>query len=957
MAGMSALAVRGLERALRSQIEGEVRFDAGSRALYATDASNYRQVPIGVVIPKSVEDVETTVRLCHAHDAPLLSRGGGTSLAGQCCNTAVIIDWSKYLNRVLSIDPDAREAWVEPGCVLDTLRDQAEQHQLTFGPDPSTHDHNTLGGMIGNNSCGVHSIMGGRTAENIEELEILTYDGVRMRVGRTSEEELEQIISAGGRRAEIYSTLKRLREHHADEIRRVYPSDLPRRVSGFNLDELLPERGFNLARALVGTEGTCVTVLKARVKLLPSPPVRVMVALGFPNIYLAADAVPRVMQHAPIGLEGLDDYLIELMRRQDLHPDKVALLPEGAGWLLAEFGGDGETEATAKAEELIRALETEDDPPAMKLIVEAPEQEKLWSVREAGLGATAHPPDEPHAWEGWEDAAVRPERLGDYLREFRRLLDRYGYKTSLYGHFGDGCIHCRIDFDLLSEKGIRAYRSFVQEAAELVLRHKGSLSGEHGDGQSRGELLSMMYGEKLVEAFREFKYIWDPRNRMNPGKVVDPAPLDSNLRLGADFQPAEPPTYFRFDQDGGSFARASLRCVGVGTCRHYTGGVMCPSYMVTRDEKHSTRGRARLLFEMVHGGTITDGWKSDAVHEALDLCLACKGCKSDCPVNVDMATYKAEFNAHYYAGRLRPRAAYSMGLIYWWSRFATRMPRVANAVTQTPGLSALAKRVGGIHPQRALPRYAPTSFRAWFAHRPPRRGGTPVILWTDTFYNHFYPEVARAAVEVLEAAGCKVLLPPRSLCCGRPLYAWGMLDTARGQLAQILDTLGPWVEYGLPIVGLEPSCTAALRDELPNLFPDDPRARRIQRQTHLLGDFLAERDFRPSPVRREAVVHVHCNQHAILGDEGDRELYRRLELDYRVLDSGCCGMAGSFGFETDHYELSVAAGERVLLPAVREAPPDQLVITNGFSCREQIGQGTGRRALHLAEVVRLGLHK
>lgn len=944
-----------LAEALRQAIEGEVRFDHGSCALYATDASNYRQVPIGVVLPKTIEDVEKTVELCHRYNAPVLPRGGGTSLAGQCCNTAVVVDVSKYLNRVISLDPQGREAWVEPGCVLDVLRDQAEEYHLTFAPDPSTHDHNCLGGMIGNNSCGVHSIMGGRTADNVEELDIITYDGLRLRVGRTSEDELERIIAAGGRRGEIYKGLKSLRDTYAEQIRSRYPHALPRRVSGFNLDELLPERGFNVARALVGTEGTCIFVLAARLRLIPSPPARALALLGYPDVFLAGDQVPLIMEHKPVGLEGLDDKLVGFMRRKGLHPDKVELLPEGGGWLLVEFGGETAEQARTQAEEMVARLKKQDQPPNAAVYTAPDEQHNIWKIREAGLAATAHVPGMSDTWPGWEDAAVPPAYIGNYMREFRALLDRYEYGCSLYGHFGDGCIHVRIDFDLLTSEGIKKYRAFANEAADLVVSFGGSLSGEHGDGQARAELLPKMYGDDLVTAFREFKRLWDPSNRMNPGKVIDPDPIDANLRLGANFRPEEPKTYFRFDADGASFNHATLRCVGIGKCRHDHGGVMCPSYMVTREEMHSTRGRARLLFEMIHGGTITEGWRSDAVHEALDLCLACKGCKSDCPVNVDMATYKAEFNAHYYRGRLRPLPAYSMGLIYWWSRLAANAPRTANFFTQTPGIRQMAKRIGGIAPERSLPPFTTRTFRQWFDRRERRARDNRVILWPDTFYNHFYPEVARAAVEVLEAAGYEVVLPPRSLCCGRPLYAWGMLDTARKQLEQILETLDPLLADGLPLVGLEPSCVTALRDELPNLFPDDERADRVRRQSYLFGEFLAESDFKPPPLERRALVHVHCHQHAVLGQQSDEEIMQRIGLDYRVLDSGCCGMAGSFGFEHDHYDVSQAAAERVLLPEVRQTAASDLVITNGFSCREQIGQGSQRQALHLAEVLRMSL--
>ena len=683
-----------LSRRIEREIDGEVRFDTGSRALYATDASNYRQVPLGVVLPKSLDDVEKTVRLCHDENVALLARGGGTSLAGEGCNVAVMLDFSKYLHRVTWLDATRKLARVEPGCVLDTLRNAAEKHGLTFGPDPATHDHNTLGGMIGNNSCGVHSVLAGRTSDNVESLDILTYDGLRMSVGRTSAAERQSIAAEGGRRAEIYDALERLAMRYAPLIRERFPK-IPRRVSGYeNLDELLPENGLNVARALVGTEGTCVTVLSATLNLVPSPKARVLVIIGFADVFAAADAVPYVLEFNPIGLEGLDELLIEFVRRKNVHPEDLEVLPEGQGWLVAELGANDMETAKSRAKELVDAASAKGW--AARMISDKAQQASVWELREAALAATAHVPGMPETWPGWEDSAVPREALGDYLREFKALLAKHGYEASVYGHFGDGLVHCRIPFDLRSESGIANWQAFLDEAADLVVRHGGSLSGEHGDGQARAGLLEKMYGRELMEAFREFKAIWDPRGRMNPGKVVDPFPITSNLRVGPDYHPEEVGHHFAFRNDGGSFTNATLRCVGVGACRRTDSNksTMCPSYMVTREERHSTRGRARLLFEMLHGGTIRDGWKSAEVEEALDLCLACKGCKSDCPVGVDMATYKAEFRSHHYAGRWRPRAAYSMGLIHRWSRLAGMAPWLANFALQTPGIADLSKRIG-----------------------------------------------------------------------------------------------------------------------------------------------------------------------------------------------------------------------------------------------------------------------
>ena len=946
---------KNLEHALKKKISGEVRFDNGSRALYAADSSNYRQIPIGVVVPKTIDDVVQTVALCREFSAPVLSRGGGTSLAGQCCNVAVVLDFSKYLSKILELNPQDKFARIEPGIVLDDLRAEAEKSHLTFAPDPSTHNHCTLGGMIGNNSCGVHSVMAGKTVENIEELEVMTYDGLRLHVGQTSDGELEKIISEGGRRGEIYLGLKNLRNKYANLIRQKYPK-IPRRVSGYNLDQLLPEFGFNVARALVGTEGTCVTVLEAKARLVYSPPIRVIVAFGYPSVYEVGDHVPQVLAHKPIGLEGLDDVLARNMKKLKMHDEDLQLMPEGNGWLIVEFGGETRDEANAKAHALMDALKNLPDAPTMKLYEDPDEEKKIWEVREAGLGATARVPDEPVTWEGWEDSAVPPDKVGIYLRALRKLFEKYKYGCSLYGHFGDGCIHTRIDFGLKTKDGIAQYKNFTHEAAELVVSLGGSISGEHGDGQSKADLLPIMFGEELVEAFREFKKIWDPQNKMNPGKIVNAFHQDQNLRLGTDYHPWNPETKFFYGEDNGNFSESTLRCVGVGKCRRGESGTMCPSYMVTREEKHSTRGRAHMLFEMLQGEVIHDGWKSEEVKESLDLCLACKGCQSDCPMHVDMATYKAEFLSHYYQGRLRPRHAYSMGLIHIWARIASKMPGLMNVFGRAPVIGNLIKWLGGISQKRKMPQFAPQTFRAWWSLRTAAnsndKNARPVILWVDTFNNHFHPQILQAAVLVLEASGHKIILPEQKLCCGRPLYDFGMLDHAKKMLADILVSMRPHIRADIPVVGLEPSCVSVFRDELKRLFPYDEDAQRLSRNAMTISEFLVEHSqFEFPKLNRKAIVHGHCHDKAVMKMKDEAELYKKIGLEFEILDSGCCGMAGSFGFEIEHYEVSQKCGERILLPRVREEKNEKLVIADGFSCREQIEQLANHRALHTAEVL------
>ena len=943
-------ASEALERTLKQTVRGEVRFDAGSRALYATDSSNYRQIPIGLVIPLDDADVIATIAACRAAGAPVLPRGAGTSLAGQCCNVAVIMDFSKYLNRIITLDPAGKIARVQPGIVLDRVRDAAELHQLTFAPDPATHSRCTLGGMIGNNSCGVHALMGGKTVDNIHALDVMLYDGTRMTVGRTSDDELDAIIGAGGRKGQIYAGLKNIRDKYAPLIREKFPR-IPRRVSGYNLDELLPENGFNVARALVGSEGTCVTVLEATLRLTASPPFRRLVCIGFPDPFIAADHVPAILTYRPIGLEGFDNAIPDSLRSKGMRLDELKLLPQGKGVLLVEFGAFTSEDVDAQAEKFGAWLATLN--PRPKYMVCTPhEAAAVWHVRESALGAVAIQPGKRPGWEGWEDSAVPPDRLGSYLRAIYALMGEYNYDSPLYGHFGEGCVHMRIDFDLQSDPGIQQFREFIDRATDIVVAHGGSISGEHGDGQSRGALLPKMFGAELMEGFREFKRLWDPDNRMNPGKLIDAREPHADLRLGADYGPRPVETHFRFPNDNGSLANATLRCVGVGACRKEEGGAMCPSYMATREEKHSTRGRAHLLWELLQGEVLEGGWQNDDVKGALDLCLSCKACKTECPTNVDLATYKAEFLAHYYEGRSRPLNAYAFGLIDRWARMASLTPRLANALGRFGPTANLAKSLLHIAPQRTLPEFATSTFRTRVARRS-TGSGKPVLLWADTFTNYFQPHIAEAAYQVLSDAGFRVKVPQRHACCGRPLYDFGMLDKAKEYLKDAMDALGEEISSGTPIVVLEPSCASVFRDEAVNLLPDDPRTAKLKRQTLMLSEFLKQHapDYVPAKTQQKILVHMHCHHRAIFNMNDEVAALTATGGDVKVLDSGCCGMAGPFGFEKKSYDVSQILGERVLLPAVRAAAPGTVIVTDGFSCREQIAQNTGKRAVHVAEVL------
>jgi FAD/FMN-containing dehydrogenase/Fe-S oxidoreductase len=953
-----------LEAALRERVDGEVRFDAGSRGAYSTDASNYRQVPLGVVLPRSVEAAVEAVAVCRRYGAPLTSRGGGTSLAGQACNAAVILDWSKYCHRVVSIDAAARTCVVEPGIVLDALNDRLAGLGLMFGPRPATHDHATLGGMIGNNSCGATAQAYGKTGDNVVRLEILTYDGTRLWVGPTDDADYQRILTAGGRTAEIYRQLREVRDRYGELVRTRFP-DIPRRVSGYNLDCLLAEHGFDVARMLVGSEGSLVTVLRAELALVEKPKAHATVVFGFPDIASAADAVPRIVPHAPEQVEGLDDNLIRVERERRLNVDALELLPDGRGWLMVIFSGEDREQAAAKARRLIEELQASADPPSSRLYDDPAHEQQLADVREVALGATARIPGMSQTWEGWEDSAVPPERLGDYLRDLQALYTRYGFTGSpIYGHFGHGCIHTRIPFDLLSAEGVATFRRFVEAAADIVVGYGGSFSGEHGDGQARAELQAKMFGPELVEAFGVLKAIFDPGDRMNPGKMAAPYRLDENLRLGAAWAPERTETFFGYPADGGQFHSAVLRCVGVGKCRRDDGGVMCPSFMVTREEEHSTRGRARLLFEMLGGhadSPIRGRWRSEEVRDALDLCLACKGCKRDCPVEVDMATLKAEFLAHHYAGRIRPAAHYSMGWLPLAARLAARAPRLVNAVTQAPVLRDAITTVGGIDRRRRIPRFAEQTLQAWHAGEGRARGsGTrgEVLVWPDTFTNHFAPGIGRAAVRVLEEAGWTVRIPTGALCCGLTWISTGQLRTAKRVLRRTVGDLAPALRNGTLVVGLEPSCTAVFRSDAPELLPGDQDVARLARQTVTLAELLREHTpgWVPPRMTGRVIAQPHCHQHAIMGYGCDTALLDDLGVQAEVLNAGCCGLAGNFGFERGHYDISLACAERGLLPALRAAPAETMVLADGFSCRTQIEQsGVGRRPVHLAEILAAGL--
>ena len=920
-----------LAAALRAAGIAEVDGSKLRRAEYSSDASNYRIVPQAVVFPRHTDEVAAALEVSRTTGAPVTARGAGTSIAGNAVGAGIVLDFSRHLNKVLDVDPQRRVATVQPGVVLADLQRAAAPHGLRFGPDPSTQSRCTIGGMIGNNACGAHALAYGRTADNVHRLQLLLSDGRSLSAS-----------TLPGTDDRISAELQALVANNLALIRTEF-GRFSRQASGYSLEHLLPERGANLARFLVGTEGTLAVVTEAQVDLVEAAPFTALAVLSYPDMASAADDVPGLLPLKPLALEGMDSRLVDVLRARR-GADAAPGLPDGGGWLFVETGGTTQDEATEAAREFVRRAGALD-----ATIVTGEDARRLWRIREDGAGLGSRTPADEPAWPGWEDAAVPPENLGKYLREFRTLLGNHHLDGLVYGHLGDGCVHVRLDFPLADRPA--DFRDFLFEAAQLAAAHGGSMSGEHGDGRARSELLPTMYSSDAIALFGAVKALFDPADLLNPGVLVRPDPVDGRLRLPG-VRALSGAAGFSYPHDGGSLATAVHRCVGVGKCRAdttATGGVMCPSFLATKDETHSTRGRARVLQELANGSLI-NGWSSPEVADALDLCLSCKGCSSDCPAGVDMATYKAEVLYQRYRRRLRPAAHYLLGWLPRWARLAGRAPRLANASLKPAPLAALAKRVGGVDSRRPLPRFAETTFRRWFAQHP-QAAGDPVLLWVDTFTNAFTPEVGIAAVKVLEAAGYSVRIPAGEVCCGLTWISTGQLDGARKQLRRSLQALQSAMDNGVPIVGLEPSCTAVFRADAADLLPDDRRAARARTAVRTLAELLTERGWRPPDLSGvSALAQPHCHQHAVMGFGADERLLSGAGADVRSV-GGCCGLAGNFGVEAGHYEVSVAVAETALLPAVRGAAADTTVLADGFSCRTQLEQLSDRRGRHLAELL------
>ncbi|MCW2801377.1 MAG: FAD-binding oxidoreductase [Aeromicrobium sp.] len=907
-----------------------------ARALYSTDASLYRVVPHVVVRPQSVEEVLATIAACRETGTPLTSRGAGTSIAGNAVGTGVVLDFSRHLNKVHDIDVEARTARVDPGTVHAVLQRAATPLGLRFGPDPSTHTRCTVGGMVGNNACGSRALAYGRTADNVVGLDVVTIAG----------EELS--LTAGG--ATASPTLDRLRDVVSDGLGTVRTEfgTFGRQVSGYSLEHLLPERGFDVATFLAGTEGTLTTMTSATVRLVEDPPHRQMLVLGYASMAEAADDVPALLPFHPTACEGLDSRIVDVVRAQG---GAVPDLPRGQGWLFVEVSGSDVGEITDTVRKAGAASSAVDS----RVVTDAGEQAVLWRIREEGAGLASRTlPGK--ALSGWEDAAVPPDRLGAYLREFDALLAASNLDGVPYGHFGDGCIHVRIDFPLDESGGRELFRSFIVDAAKLVAAHGGSLSGEHGDGRARSELLPLMYSAEAIDLFGQVKAVFDPDDLLNPGVLVRPRPFDADLR-GPESSKGrlDGRLGLRLLHDEGDFGKAVHRCTGVGKCladNHGSGGVMCPSFQATREEKDSTRGRARVLQEMIDGRLVKDGWRSPEVHEALDLCLSCKGCLNDCPTGIDMATYKSEVLHQSYKGRVRPRSHYILGRLPFWARLSSPIAWLANLGLRTPGVRSLARWVAGVDQRRSLPIFARTKLSRWARRREALpTGGQRVLLWADSFTEYFSTESGRAAVSLLESAGYRVELLPRAACCGLTWITTGQLDRAHEILARTIATLHPYVADGVPIVGLEPSCLSVLRSDAVELL-DDPRAVDVAQGVFTLAELLQRSDGWSAPdlTGTHVVVQPHCHQASVMGFEADLALLESTGATIERL-AGCCGLAGNFGVEKGHYEVSVAVAEQQLLPAVRNAAPGTVVLADGFSCRTQLLDLADVTALHLAQLL------
>ncbi len=962
-------AIAALAASLRAAIAGEVDTSARRRAEYSSDASNYRVVPQVVVYPRDADDVLAVHAISRETGTPLTMRGGGTSVAGNSIGPGIVLDTTRHMNQILDIDVEAKTARVQPGVVLSVLQERVAAHGLRFGPDPSTSTRATFGGLIGNNACGPHAVAFGKTSDNVISLDLVDGAGRRFTAhadGTDAMPGLGELVSAN---------LSLIRTEFGR---------FGRQVSGYSLEHLLPENGAHVARFLAGSEGTLATILEATVQLVDVPHARLMGVFAYTDMASAADAVVPMLAHKPQAIEGLDARLVARVagaKGDQAVPD----LPDGAGWLFVEMGADTADEV----EEAMAALAADAGTGTYRIVRDPVETARLWAIRADGAGLSGRSEDGAECWPGWEDAAVPPANLGAYLREFDEVMERHGVTGQPFGHFGDGCIHVRLDIPLQhdpSQPGGAALRAFMEDAAELVTRHGGSLSGEHGDGRARSELLPTMYSPEAIALFGQIKALFDPNGLLNPGVMVDPAPLDRDLRRPA--APRTPGVGHAFTHDHGDLTEAVHRCTGVGKCRADSigqgSGFMCPSYAATGDEKDVTRGRARVLQDAINGSLI-GGLSAPEVRESLDLCLSCKACSADCPSGVDMAAYKSEVLYRTYKGKFRPMGHYSIGWLPLWMKFIGWVPWLVNGVMGVGWLRRLILPIAGLDKRRSLPRFAGKPFhRSEFAKSRRAGGanvagadaaaadsrsadirGNTVVLWADSFTDGLSPEVPTAIVRVLEDAGLRVLVTAGDACCGVTWISTGQLDGAKKRLTHLLEVLGPFAVNGIPIIGVEPSCTAVLRGDLVELLPQDPRAHAVAAATFTLAEVLTGR----APVKPRdgwqvpsldgvtAVVQPHCHQYSVMGYTADRDLLARAGATVTEA-SGCCGLAGNWGYESGHYDVSRQIAENSLLPALRdagltqgEAPEGVFYVADGVSCRTQAAAFEDVQGLHLAQLL------
>jgi FAD/FMN-containing dehydrogenase/Fe-S oxidoreductase len=934
-----------LQSELQTAIEGEVRFDTISRALYSTDASVYQITPVGVAIPKTRQDILRIIEICGRHRCPITMRGGGTSQAGQAIGEGLMVDISKYYNRILEVNVEERWARVEPGIVLDELNAHLAPQKLRFAPDISTASRATLGGMMANNSAGARSVLYGKTIDHVLELEVALADGS---VVHFKDIPRNQIPTGDTLEAACYATVLRLASENADEIARRYPKVL-RRVGGYNLDDFTdPTKPVNLTRMMVGSEGTLGVVLEAKVKLVPLPKAKAVMVVVFADLLEALSAAPVILRHQPSAIEVMDKSILDHTKQnENLHRIRDTYIEgDPAATLCVEFYGDRPEDLPPRLRALEEDLRDRRLGYHYRHETNPANQARIWSLRESALGLSMAMKEDAKSISFVEDTAVPPERLSEYIGRFQDLLHRHGTTAGIYAHASVGCLHVRPVVNLKTEEGVRKFESIATEVVDLVLEYGGALSGEHGDGLVRSPFMQRMFGDKLYQAFREIKHAFDPHGILNPGKIVDAPPLTSNLRLGASYKTPRLNSHFDFGEYGGLGGAVEM-CSGVGACRKKLSGTMCPSYMATKDEAHSTRGRANTLRMAMNGKLGESGLGDKGVYEVLDLCLECRACKSECPVGVDMAAFKSEFLADYWKRHGTPPEAKARGYIHelsaWGSRFAPISNWVSNAT----------KGMMDVHKGRSVPAWKRTTFKKLAANRKPVTG-SPVTLFNDTFLNYYHPEIGVAALEVLEKGGCQVNVVQPG-CCGRPLISQGLLGDAKVRAEKLTEALYPIATRGEKILFCEPSCLSALKEDVPSLLRGEQqqKARTIAKACLLFDEFAAKLDLPLRGGPTKILLHGHCHQKSLGLLPATVALLSRIPGATVVdLDAGCCGMAGSFGYGKSHYDVSVAIANRRLLPAVREMKPDEVLVAPGTSCRQQVKDLHGHAALHPAVLVR-----